>query len=388
MNNLLKKLYHAIMLDWIFPWHYFRFSQVAIKKNKVVFIETQEQGLSNSLAYLYRELERQGGYHLCVRHLDEAESGKVKYVLNALGCLVEIATANYVILSEASRVISCISPRQETKVLQLWHACGAFKRFGLSTAKLQFGGDYKENEKYPYYKNLDLVTVSSPEVAWAYSEAMNILLESNIIQAMGISRTDVFFDEDFKATAKKRIEAILPVEDKRKWLLWAPTFRGDTNAAIAPEYPDLFAMKAALGDDYILLIKHHPFVQNRPGVPVDVQDFAFDVSDSCDISDLICSCDMCISDYSSIVFEYSLMERPMIFFATDKEDYEDWRGFYYPYEEMTPGPVVTNTKDLIEAIKEMTNNFDASEIVAFREKFMSACDGKATERIISYLQLG
>jgi Putative glycosyl/glycerophosphate transferases involved in teichoic acid biosynthesis TagF/TagB/EpsJ/RodC len=385
MNNLLKRLYHIATLDWLFRWQYARFSQQAIQKNKVVFVETHRQGLSNSLAYLYQELERQGEYQLVVQCL--SESGKEgKYVRDAIHCLWEIATAKYVVLSEASRVISCIRLRPETKVLQLWHACGAFKRFGLSTAKLKFGGDYKENEKYPYYKNLDLVTVSSPEVAWAYSEAMNIPLESNIIQATGISRTDVFFNEDFKAEAKKRIEAILPKGDKRKWLLWAPTFRGNTNAASAPEYPDLEAMKEAIGDDYILLIKHHPFVKNLPEIPVDVQDFAFDVSDSCDISDLICSCDMCISDYSSLVFEYSLMERPMIFFATDKEDYEDWRGFYYSYEELTSGPIVTNTDDLIEAIKEMTNNFYPSEVIAFREKFMSACDGKATERIMSYLQ--
>ena len=156
--------------------------------------------------------------------------------------------------------------------------------------------------------------------------------------------------------------------------------------SVTPEYPDLEAMKAALGEEYILLIKHHPLVANRPEVPSAVQDFVFDVSDAVSIEDLICHSDMCISDYSSLVFEYSLRERPMIFYAPDKETYEDWNGFYYPYEEMTPGPVVSNTNDLIGAIKKLEKEFNPSEVIAFREKFMSACDGKATERIISYLQ--
>ena len=387
MNNLLKKIYHTVFLDWLFPWQYFRFSQAAVKKNKVVFIEANILKMTDSMHHLYDVLKTKGGYSLSVHCLGEASQSRVKYIAAAFACLRDIATADMVFICEASRLISCISPRSETFITQLWHGCGAFKRFGLSSAKFKFGGDYKDDEKYPYHKNLNLVTVSSPEVIWAYAEAMNISPESGIIQATGISRTDVFFDKEFKALAKKRIENVLPVKEKRKWLLWAPTFRGNINTASAPEYPDLVAMKAALGDEYILLIKQHPLIAKRPEIAEEVRDFAFDVSDSCSITDLICHCDMCISDYSSLVFEYSLMERPMIFFATDQGDYEDWRGFYYPYEEMTPGPIVTNTKDLIAAIERSASKFDPSEIIAFKEKFMSACDGKATERIMKIQHL-
>ena len=386
MNNLLKKLYHFIILDCLFPWQYSRNSKRPLRKCKAVFIEANLRTLPNSLKYFYEELDKQGGYTLSSHCLGEASYSRVRYIANALKCLKDIATADMVFICEASRLISCIAPRPETFITQLWHGCGAFKRFGLSSAKLKFGGDYKNDEKYPYHKNLNLVTVSSPEVIWAYSEAMNIAPESNIIQATGISRTDVFFDVAFKVAAKKRIEEIMPQQDGRKWLLWAPTFRGNVHTATTPKYPDLEAMKEALADRYILLIKHHPLVASRPQIPEGVQDFAFDVSDECSIEDLICHCDMCISDYSSLVFEYSLMERPMIFFAPDKADYEDWRGFYYPYEEMTPGPIVTNTEELIEAIKELESDFNPSEVIAFREKFMSACDGQATQRIISYIR--
>jgi len=386
MNNLLKKIYHWAALDILFPWQYSRNAKHSIQKNKAVFIEANLQTLPKSLRHFHDELDRQGGYTLSFHCLGEATLGRVQYIINALRCLKDIATADMVFICEGSRLISCISPRPETFITQLWHGCGAFKRFGLSSAKLKFGGDYKDNAKYPYHKNLNLVTVSSSEVIWAYAEAMDIKTEDNIIQATGISRTDVFFDEDFKREAKERIATALPVKDHRKWLLWAPTFRGNVSTATVPEYPDLEFMQATLGDEYILLIKQHPLIARRPKITESVQGFAFDVTDECSIEDLICHCDMCISDYSSLVFEYSLMERPIIFFAQDKADYEDWRGFYYPYEEMTPGPIVSNTDDLIASIKKLSDNFDPSEVIAFREKFMSACDGAATQRIIKIIR--
>ena len=153
--------------------------------------------------------------------------------------------------------------------------------------------------------------------------------------------------------------------------------------AKAPDQLDLSAMKEALGKDYVLLIKHHPVIKKRPELSKEVKGFAFDVSDTCTIEDLICISDLCISDYSSLIYEYSLMDRPMIFFAYDLEEYGDWRGFYYDYEELTPGPVVRTTKELLSVIEE--DRFDLERIRAFREKFMSACDGHATERLLTYI---
>ena len=138
----------------------------------------------------------------------------------------------------------------------------------------------------------------------------------------------------------------------------------------------------SLGDEYILLIKHHPFVEKRPDIPDECKDFALDISEKLEIDQLLCASDICISDYSSLVFEYSLFERPMIFFAYDLDDYFDWRGFYYDYDELTPGPVVADTEAIIDYIKNLDTRFDKAKVHAFREKFMSACDGHATDRIM------
>ena len=82
------------------------------------------------------------------------------------------------------------------------------------------------------------------------------------------------------------------------------------------------------------------------------------------------------------MFEYSLFERPMIFLAHDLDEYFDWRGFYYPYCEMAPGPIVSNTAEVIDCIKELPEKFEKERVADFRRKFMSACDGHATERIL------
>lgn len=383
MNKLLKKVYHVITLDLLFPFQYARYKRRPLQERKIVFIEANLPELSNSLRYLYDRIGEEGGYVRKVHCLREAFAGKGTYIRNALACLKDMAAARYIFLCEGSRLVGCIRPRKETAIVQVWHGCGAFKRFGFSTSELLFGGDRKENLRYSYYKNYDLVTVSSPEVVWAYREAMNLPPDSQIIQPLGNSRTDVFFQEKFVREARARVLKAAPQAEGKKVILYAPTFRGSVGGAKAPDQLDLSAMKEALGKDYVLLIKHHPVIKKRPELSKEVKGFAFDVSDTCTIEDLICISDLCISDYSSLIYEYSLMDRPMIFFAYDLEEYGDWRGFYYDYEELTPGPVVRTTKELLSVIEE--DRFDRERIRAFREKFMSACDGHATERLLTYI---
>ena len=190
-------------------------------------------------------------------------------------------------------------------------------------------------------------------------------------------------------SAEEKVRNAVPEARGRKLILYAPTFRGRVASAEAPDQLDISYMKERLSDEYFLLIKHHPFIKNRPPVPEDSAGFAKDVSDELNIDELLVASDVCISDYSSLVFEYSLMERPMIFFSYDIADYSDWRGFYYDYNDLTPGPVYTSTEevtDYIKALPESFENGDRARVCEFREKFMSGCDGHATDRIIEFMK--
>ena len=123
-------------------------------------------------------------------------------------------------------------------------------------------------------------------------------------------------------------------------------------------------------------------MQKLPQIPDKCTHFAKDCTGRLSIEDCLCAADICITDYSSIIFEYALFERPMLFFAYDLDDYNDWRGFYYPYEEMTPGPVCQTTQEMIDYIRKLPAGFDQEQVHAFKEKFMGACDGHATDRIL------
>jgi glycosyltransferase involved in cell wall biosynthesis len=225
-----------------------------------------------------------------------------------------------------------------------------------------------------------LVTVSSPEVIWAYEEAMNID-KKGIVQATGNSRTDVFYDGPFIKAAYDKLYNLLPQAKDKKIILFAPTFRGRVAQATSPDCFDVEGFCKAFSDEYLLLFKHHPNVKVRPEIPEEYNEFAFDFTDSMAIDELLCVSDICISDYSSLVFEYSLFEKPMIFFAYDLDEYFDWRGFYYDYFELAPGPVCKTNEEMIDYIRHIDERFERDKVVAFREKFMASCDGHATERI-------
>ena len=305
-----------------------------------------------------------------------------QYDKNCVEFVKDIATAKYIFTDEASNVLSCVPMRPETIVTQTWHGCGAFKKFGFSTADLIFGLNREQQLKYPFYKNYTYVTLSSPEVAWAYEEAMNLSDHPEVLKATGISRTDVFFDQKFIADAFEKLHRQMPQSQGKKVILYAPTFRGRVAHGEAPDRLDIRMFKEALNEEYVLLIKQHPLVRIRPEVPEDCREFAMDVTESMAIDDLLCVSDICISDYSSLVFEYSLFERPMIFFAYDKAEYDDWRGFYYNYEEMTPGPICTENEEMLDYIQHLNTRFDHQQVADFKYKFMRSCDGHATERIL------
>lgn len=381
LKKIISRLKKFILFRIFYPLFYRLCCLRPVKQDKVLFIEVRGEKLDGSFQMILSWLNRKRP-NICKNavYLGWGRCGGIRYLMNCLDMIYEMSDARAVFISEACNVLGAVPKRRETKVVQLWHGCGAFKKFGYSTAEMKWGADRRELEKYPNYKNMDIITVSSPEVAWAYEEAMGVSPDK--IYPTGVSRTDIFFRKNFRKKAGEKLDQAAGQIGNRKVILYAPTFRGELNDARSCEdFPwDLFAGR--YGSEAVLLVKHHPFVKVRPQIPENCRDCIFDVTDSMKIEELLCVSDLCISDYSSLVFEYSLMERPMIFFAPDMEDYKDWRGFYYPYEEMTPGPVCVDAETLMEEISKSFNGFDRQKVRDFRDRFMCACDGHATDRIM------
>ena len=367
-----------------FPKVYSSYCTEPVQENKVLFLEMRFTKLSNSFELIYKALEKSGEYDLKCSYVQFNFIRGREFTQRVNEMLKELATAKYVFVDDASLILSSIPLRKETVAINLWHACGAFKKFGRSTAELKFGSSAATLDKYPNYGNLTHVTVSSPEVIWAYEEAMH--LPKGIVKATGVSRTDQFYDKEFVESRRQKLYEIMPEAKGKKVILYAPTFRGHVATASSPDRIDFERFCRELDNEYVIVCKHHPFVKNPPSIPEELQHFARDLTKYLSIEDLLCCADICISDYSSLVFEYSLFEKPMIFYAYDYDNYCDWRGFYYDYSEFTPGPVVQTEDELLNSIKNIDTQFDKQKVIDFKEKFMGSCDGHATERIIALMK--
>lgn len=379
-----NKRFNNHLLDKRIPRAYREAAKQPVDENKVVFVEIRHPRVTNSFEVIFDELVNNYDYTVHTHFLLNSNTVRTDYSSRVINAVEDIATAKYVFLNEGSNAISAIPLRPETKVIQLWHGCGAFKKFGFSTADLIFGANRKEQLRHPFNKNYSLVTVSSPEVVWAYKEAMNMPEDSDIVQPTGSSRTDVFYNEEFISNAYENVYHQIPQAKGKKIILYAPTFRGRVARATTPDMLNIKMFYENLGDEYVLLFKHHPVVKKRPVIDKQYSEFAVDVTDTLSIEDLLCVSDICISDYSSLVFEYSLFEKPLIFFAYDLDEYFDWRGFYYDYYELAPGLIAKTNFEMIDYIQHIDERFDKQAVKDFRYKFMRSCDGKATQRILEY----
>ena len=390
-KEYLKRLHDRVIRDEL-PQIYEEASKAPVE-DKIIVME-RGYAPSPSSAHLAEVLEAQGKYRVIYMSMEIRNCTYLKYYKNVKDFIRELGTARAVLISTANDYLSHIELRPETKVIQLWHGVGTFKKIGYSTVTSKsFGPNQQYREEFNQYRNYSYVTIASEEQAWIFEDAMHISRDSGILAPVGIARTDLFFDEDYRKEARKQLDEICPGIGGRRIILYAPTFRGTVNNAKAPDKLDVEALGRALSDDYVLLIKHHGVCENsRPAIPEPLKDnFAYDMNavSSFSIEKMLMLADICITDYSSLAFEYSILERPILFFAYDLDEYIDERGMYLDYDELTPGPVCRTNAEMIDYIQALPSSFRGqyeAEIKAFHDKWVDNCDGHATERTIALIE--
>lgn len=376
----------AYFFKELFPLVYESASKKPVK-HKVVIMERGER-LSLNFQYLIKYLKENTDYEIDIHVLQFRAAPLKEYYSKAANYVRSAATAEAIFVCTANDIMGHFELRPETTYIQLWHACGAFKKFGLSTVDKKFGKSATSHLEYPVNTNYSYVTVSSPTVTWVFEQAMGIKPESGIVLPVGVSRTDAFFDEEYIRNSRYKIMQLIPATKTKKIILYAPTFRGEVSKATSPDELDIGLLEKSLGSEYILITKHHQSVKQPPKIPEEYEGFfAFDMTrgKGITINELMSVADIMITDYSSVAFEYSLFTRPMLFFAFDLENYVDYRGLYYPYSEITPGPVVKTTQDIVDYIVNIDTRFEAQKVIDFQKRFMSACDGHSTERIVKLI---
>ena len=372
IKRKLKDIRDYVLLRIWFPFIYQVGKWNSFDENKVILVESNGANLGVSFHPLVDKLYGNKKLKIKEIYLHKEENKKCKYFFRSTRLVFESASSKYIFLSDALNLYACISVRTESIYTQLWHGCGAFKRFGKAVPNVG-------KEKYSNYAYNTWLTISSPEVRWAYEEACG--LPANKIISTGISRTDRFFDLKFRKDAYEHLERIVPRCSERKIILYAPTFRGDPSNAKSPKLLSWNLLQKQLQDNYIIIIKQHPHIKERLSIPEEYSDFVFDLSHKMEIDELMCVSELCITDYSSLIFEYSLFERPLIFYAYDLEQYYDEQGFFYEYDKLIPGPICRTEQEILEQILN-SSHYDKTSIRNFKNKFMSSCDGQATQRIL------
>lgn len=256
----------------------------------------------------------------------------------------QMATAGQVFLNDNFLPLRYCRPSEKTQMVQLWHGAGAFKKFGLSTEK-----NRKVREQVKRANQcITHLFVTSKQVIPFYSEAFAISYER--IFATGIPVTDIYCDKRGMEQGRNRFFQEYPELQEKKLLLVTPTFRDtpEENAELL-ERLVLERLEDVLGEEWVILLRMHP---KYPIEGFEERERCRNLTGYPHVSDLYFASDMLLTDYSSTMVEYALLDKPMIFYAYDLEKYN--RGFYWDYEEGVPGPVAHNVEelqDLVEAAK-------------------------------------
>lgn len=357
------------------------FSSIFKIKKRIIFATYRTDTLEGNYKYIIEELEKRNtgySYKILYKPQKNGIKEKIKYLFHMIRAEYYMATSNYFIIDDFYLPVYVVEKlRKGTEVVQVWHACGAFKKFGFSILDRGFGADEDYIKDIPIHSNYSNVLVTSKEVSKYYAEAFNM---SDInIKPIGIPRTDIFFYEEKKMEAKEKLYKLYPKLIGKKIILYAPTFRGTSQRDAKSEIKfNLKKVLESIEDDYIFALKMHPFV--KESFKELENDKFIDLSDYSFINDILCITEILITDYSSTLFEFSLLEKKIILYADDLDEYINERDFYYEYNSFVPGPIVNNTADLINIIND--ENYDYNKVREFKNKFFDYVDGKASKRFV------
>jgi len=362
---------------------FFNLSRILpVKENRIAFVAPHNGGNKDSLGTLRAYAEKDGNYDIVTistRDLILDKTNLISSCLKAAGFFTlkakALATSKYVFLNDNFMPMAKLKFSKKAVITQLWHAEGAFKKFGLSAPLTD---EVREREK-KCSANLTYIVCSSKNVAPIYAEAFGV--DESKILPIGAPRIDSLLCNRDVSALREKFDSKHPECKGKKLFLYAPTFRDDpeTDKSLVKRI-DAEAFSRELGDDCKLLIKLHP--QINSGEPVEG---AVDVTKGHDIGELTLICDLLITDYSSVCMDFALLSKPCIFFAFDLEEYEKERSFYFDYESYVPGAVAKTFEEVISAIRNPQN--DEEKLRKFRSFNFDYVDCNNTKRVFDTIIL-
>lgn len=367
MNKLISPFYPFLQKARFFKFIslFNRAKKNPLDENKVLMFTTSRGKLGGNLSAIKKyiddnKIKRKVNVFTSVNMPDDATLA------------YEMATSSYILVDDFEPAVYVLKLRENQHLVQVWHAMGAFKKFGYSRETAE--------KNSLTHKNYTEAIVSSPEIKGIYAQAFGI--DENRIKPVGVPRTDLLFDDAYRKETIKRLYKKQPELQGKKICLFAPTFRGsNVNDAYYPtEFLDIAKLSESLGDDWAVIIKYHPFIKNVPDIPAGVADRVFDFGAEREINDILFITDVLVTDYSSVIFESAILNKPFVLYAPDLSVYDGQRGFYFDYDAYSCGQIVEKQENLADAIKNAGNYTE--KLDEFKKRFVSLCDGNSSRRFV------
>lgn len=364
-----------------------------VQNNVVVFNSSMGRNYTGNPRYIYEYMVEKGldKKYKCIwffETLPQTLPGRCK--------IVRFKRLKYFYYMSIAKtwVFDCRQPdflikKKNAAYIQTWHGT-PLKKLALDMDSVSMAEDkdiavYKEK----FYRNA---------MTWDYLIAQNDFSANIFKKAFGFEKTmltigyprnDILIhknNEKYIAALKKELS--LPKD--KKIILYAPTWR-DNEFYSSGKYKfnphmDFQLLKKALSDKYCIIVKYHYLVKDLVDWSL-YSDFIYDFDMEYDISLLYLVSDMLITDYSSVMFDYSILKRPMLFYCYDYDNYKNnLRGFYFDFEKEAPGPISYVTEELIQDILNYDSEKYRQRYEAFTKKYNRAEHGTACKEVCSLIQ--
>lgn len=386
----MKQLLKGILIQ-IYTWIT---NLIPVNKKIIIFQSSNGRNYTGNPRYIYEEMVREGldQQYECiwfVFDLNIAIPGKCKKVrCNLFRCFWYLMRAGIWVFD--SRQPDFYIKKKNVIFIETWHGT-PLKKLALDMDKLNMEGNHDIDGYHQKFKKACN--------DWDYLISQN-RFSTNIFNScfdfngkpmleIGYPRNDVLFEKNNKEDIE-RLKQDLGLPLDKKIILYAPTWR-DNEYNNGGKYKfasklDFDKAREELSDEYVFIVKYHYLVSDQ----IDwspYKGFVYTFDETKDIAWLYLVSDMMITDYSSVMFDYSLLNRPMLFFAYDLETYKnELRGFYFDFIKEAPGPISRDTDQLIKDIKEYDEDEWKEKYIAYHEKFNSVDDGHASQKVIDVIK--
>ncbi|MHD0396629.1 bifunctional glycosyltransferase/CDP-glycerol:glycerophosphate glycerophosphotransferase [Staphylococcus simulans] len=372
-------------------------SQKKVSNETIVFETFGGKNYSDSPKYVYEYMQKHYPNYNYIWVLDQPDKTEIpgqatKVKKGSKAYYEAYSKAHYWVVN--ARTPLYINKKENQTYIQTWHGT-PLKRLANDMKVVRMPGTttsaYKRNfrsetQRWDYL-------VSPNRYATEIFESAFWMDRARILE-IGYPRNDVLVNRQNDTAYLDAIREKLNIPKDKKVITYAPTWRDDEfitkGKYLFDLNIDLDHLYKQLGDDTIILLRMHYLIANALDLS-GYENFAIDVSDYDDVSEIFLISDALITDYSSVMFDYGILKRPQFFFAYDIEKYDKGlRGFYMDYYRDLPGPIFTDAHRLAESLKDLPKvqaDYQA-KIDAFYHRFCSIENGKASEYIGELIHQG